>query len=231
MKKLVKLLIALAGTLNCLNTSAALINFSGSPNAPIPDNNASGLAFGFTVTTPFSSLDSVVVTLTISGGYNGDLYAYLSHGSGFAVLLNRVGVTGSDPLGYSDSGFNVTLSPGGTDIHQYRTTLGGAPPGGVLTGNWGADGRLLPTDVTRANTLDVFNGANPNGDWTLYFADRSPIGISTLNSWSVGIEAVPEPANIALAVFGVLFASVQGMRLWSRRRTSQANAEKSRRLI
>jgi len=91
-----------------------------------------------------------------------------------------------------------------------------------VSGNWGADGRLVPTDATRANTLDVFTGANPNGAWTLFFADRSAVGISTLNSWSVGIEAIPEPANIALGIFGVLFAGSQAVRLWSRRRTPRA---------
>ena len=34
------------------------------------------------------------MTLNLSGGWNGDLYAYLVHNSGFAVLLNRVGRNG-----------------------------------------------------------------------------------------------------------------------------------------
>jgi len=173
MKKLVKLSLLLAGALSCQNMSAALVNFSGSPNAPIPDNNASGLAFGFTVTTPFSSIDSVVVTLSISGGYNGDLYAYLSHGSGFAVLLNRVGVTGTDPLGYPDSGFNVTLSPGGTDIHQYRTTLGGAR-------RWSSERKLGRGRAARSHRCDPSQHAGcvhrRQSEWRVDPVFRGPFG-------------------------------------------------------
>ena len=218
MKKLVKLSMMVATAFCALQASAALLSYSGSPGLAIPDNNPSGLGFGFNVNTPEFDIESLTVTLNISGGYNGDIYAYLSHASGFAVLLNRTGVTGSDPAGYPDNGFSVMLVAGGTDIHDYRTTLGGAPAGGVLTGTWGADGRLEPTDILRENTLDVFTGQNPNGDWTLFLADRSPGSISTLDSWMVDIEAVPEPANVALAVFGGIFAFAQGVRLWRQRR-------------
>ena len=60
----------------------------------IPD----GLRSGWNDTRPVSGSSGVwqttdvQVTLHLSGGYNGDLYAYLTHGDGFAVLLNRVGV-------------------------------------------------------------------------------------------------------------------------------------------
>jgi hypothetical protein len=37
------------------------------------------------------TITDVNVGLQLSGGWNGDLYAYLVHSSGFAVLLNRVG--------------------------------------------------------------------------------------------------------------------------------------------
>ena len=32
------------------------------------------------------------MTLNLTGGWNGDLYAYVQYGSGFTALLNRVGV-------------------------------------------------------------------------------------------------------------------------------------------
>src|SRR6266511_2508844 len=95
---------------SCGTGSAALLSFSGTPGAEIPDNNASGLAYGFTVTTPEQAISSVTVSFVVSSGFNGDFYAYLSHGDGFAVLLNRAGATGGNPAGYSDSGFNVTLT-------------------------------------------------------------------------------------------------------------------------
>src|SRR5882762_2247429 len=56
----------------------------------IPDGSTPGLASFKTVSTPITSITNLKVTLKITGTYNGDLYCYLTHGSGFTVLLNRV---------------------------------------------------------------------------------------------------------------------------------------------
>src|SRR2546423_205875 len=57
----------------------------------IPDGSLNGLSDTRTLSgISQPQISDVKVTLNLSGGYNGDLYAYLSHGStGFAVLLNR----------------------------------------------------------------------------------------------------------------------------------------------
>src|ERR1035441_7780593 len=57
----------------------------------IPDNNPSGVAYGLSFAATGLQISDIKVTLDISGGWNGDLYAYLSHGSSYSVLLNRVG--------------------------------------------------------------------------------------------------------------------------------------------
>jgi subtilisin-like proprotein convertase family protein len=216
MKNLVKLSMILVGAFCDAQLSGAVLNFGGSPARAIPDNDPTGLAFAFTATTPLTPIESVVVTLNISGGFNGDLYAYLTRGSEQAILLNRVGVTGVDVNGYPDAGMNVSLSSGVfPDIHQYRVTLGGA---GIPTGTWSADGRLDPVSATRNNTLDVFTGTNPNGDWTLFVSDVSAGSIATLNAWSVDITVVPEPIGIALLVFASLFAGIQGARFLLKQR-------------
>src|SRR5262245_1732778 len=72
--------------------------------------------------TGIGFINDVNVTVNISGGFNGDLYGYLIHDSGFAILLNRVGRTGSDSFGYSDPGFSsVRLDDSAVngDIHLY----------------------------------------------------------------------------------------------------------------
>jgi hypothetical protein len=62
---------------------------------------------------------------------------------------------------------------------------------------------LAALDTTpRTATLADFNGMNPNGDWTIYFRDASPGGISILNAISVSITAVPEPKE-TVVVFGI----------------------------
>src|SRR5476649_2238095 len=60
----------------------------------IPDNDPSGFAGTMGVSNLVANIASVTVSLDITGGYNGDLYAYLAGpNAGFAVLLDRVGVT------------------------------------------------------------------------------------------------------------------------------------------
>src|ERR1700712_3427900 len=98
-------MLAVATTLaNAITIDNTLIDtYTGS--TAIPDNNASGAAFAFNFNTPTASMISgLTIDLTIAGGWNGDLYAYLSHGSSFSVLLNRIGRTSLNPDGSSTSG-------------------------------------------------------------------------------------------------------------------------------
>ena len=113
--------------------------FSGI-NVPIPNGKLTGWSDTRRVKLPVPGLiTNLQVTLTLSGGFNGDLYGYLVHGSGFAVLLNRPGRTATNSVGYSDSGFDVSFGVGALDdIHLYQTVSGPVSP---LTGLWGPDGR------------------------------------------------------------------------------------------
>ena len=65
----------------------------------VPDGNSTGWSDTRNLSgIAQNSILDLNVTLQLSGGWNGDLYAYLTHGTGFSVLLNRVGRTGSDEL-------------------------------------------------------------------------------------------------------------------------------------
>jgi subtilisin-like proprotein convertase family protein len=181
----------------------------------IPDNNPAGVAFQFNLSDPATVIENVSITLNVTGGYNGDIYAYLSHDSGFSVLLNRVGRSGVNAPGYGDSGFAVTLSGNALgDIHQYRNQSPAFNGGGQLTGIWAADGRNLDPasagsafdTAPRNSTLSNYNGLNPNGTWTLFLADLAFGEISTLNGYSVSVTAVPEPAET-----GLVFAALIGL--------------------
>ena len=169
----------------------------------IPDGNPAGWSDNRNVTDIPANLtiSEVTVTFTISGGFNGDLYGYLSHDGVLIPLLNRVGQGTGSPsdltyyTGYSDSGFNgVTLTDGASvNIHNYG---GGVVPNGPYA-----------PDSSGATFAGTFGGLNPDGTWTLFFADLSSGGgQSELTSWSLGItSAVPEPVNVALGVFAGLF--------------------------
>jgi subtilisin-like proprotein convertase family protein len=170
----------------------------------IPDNNPSGVAYALSFGATGLQISDISVRFNISGGWNGDLYAYLSHGSSYAVLLSRVGATASGDDGYSTAGIDIVLQPltthfGLADIHNVESPTTG--------GSYQADGRVLYTDSSRPQTLDNFLNADPNGDWTLFFADRAAVSVSQLTSWTVSITAVPEPVNVALAIFALLFAA------------------------
>ena len=175
-------------------------------NLRIPDGSPLGLANSVTITTPIERLTKLTVTLNISGGFNGDLHAYLVHDSGHAILLNRPGKTLAQPFGYGDAGFNVTFDDAATngDIHNYRFTLSDNPDTplpGALTNAWVPDGRdtdpalVLDTDP-RPATLSAFTGLNPNGRWTLFVADVDALYASTLVSWGLQILGTNAPPLI-----------------------------------
>ena len=174
--------------------STGLVNGSGtSLNLAIPDGTPIGVTSTLNVSGAGNVLSDVTVTLNIAGGYNGDLYAYLSYNGTLVTLLNRVGTGSGDAIqqtfGFSTSGFNnVTLSDAGTggNIHNVANPVSGPETG------YSPDG----------SSLASFNGKNPNGTWTMYFADLSAGDTSTLEGWSLDITAVPEPVNVALAIFG-----------------------------
>jgi hypothetical protein len=198
-----------------LPATAALFSYtydSGFVNGTsIPDGNANPWSDTRTVAVGESGLliSEVRVRLNLSGGYNGDLYGYLSYNGVLVPLMNRVGVGSSDPFGYGDGGLNVTFQDGAANnIHFYQSVGGYSITGGA---SWQPDGRTVDPiagvpadfDLPGTVTLGNFSAMDPNGDWTLVFADVVGGGGSpTVASWGLDIEAVPEPVNVALGVFG-----------------------------
>jgi subtilisin-like proprotein convertase family protein len=178
-------------------------------NKVIPDGSASGLAdaqdLDFSSQQLFSISD-LSVTLNISGGFNGDYYAYLVHDNTLVTLVNRVGRTATDGAGYADSGLAITLSPdSANDIHNYETVSN--PGGGTLTGIWKADGRttdpsvVLDTDP-QESSLDMYTGEDPSGEWTLFIADLASGQQGELVSWGLTVVATPEPGTTGMILMG-----------------------------
>lgn len=192
-------LLALAAVLPAsaalYTSSAGYVNGSGtSLNLGIPDANPSGISSSMAVSTlPDNTINNVTVTLNVSGGWNGDLYVYLSYNGTLVTLLNRVGTSATstgnpvqDTFGFSTSGFNnITLADGSaSSIHNVQNPVSGTA--------YSPD----------SGSLASFDGMNPNGTWTIFFADLSSGNTSTLQGWSLDITAVPEPVNMALTIFG-----------------------------
>jgi subtilisin-like proprotein convertase family protein len=174
----------------------------------IPDGSLTGWSDTRTVSGPAGAISDVSVTLNLSGGWNGDLYAYLVHSSGFAVLLNRVGRDNSSGPGYSTSGMSsVVLNDAATggDAH-----LVSAPATG---GSYQPDGRNISPlasqssfqSASRTALLSSFNGLNMNGSWTLFLADVSGGDQTAVTSWGLDIASVPEPRSLIEGSLAVLF--------------------------
>jgi len=234
--KPVQILLLLALLAGRTATAQTTNFYSQTVNTLILDENPNGLNSVIQVSGVNGPIQSFNVTLDITGGFNGDLYAYLVSPTGaFIVLFNRTGIGGNDFFGYDDTGFNLTFSSTAVNnIHNYRNlsyTLNGS---GQLTGTWAADGcnidpQSSPSlfDTTSPSTpLSSIIGTNPNGDWTLFVADLSGGYQSTWHDWSLGlVSAVPEPSTGQLGLLAGLFGWV--IFHWHQRTKSSANAAPS----
>ena len=200
-----KKLLTLAALMMAVSSQAVIYTTnwnSGFANAGVvPDNNFSGWSDTRNVSTmPAGTFVGLSVDLQLTGGWNGDLYAYLVHSTGFSVLLDRVGVgvSGVSAFGYGDAGMNVNLAATGTSIHQYggNSTFSSTP-----TGSW-------MTDNT-SGSLASFLSTSPNGTWSLFIADLSGGGVTTVQSWGLQMDivAVPEVETwVAAALAGAFGA-------------------------
>lgn len=209
---------------------ASAATFSASWNSgfiagtTVPDGSATGWSDVRSLPIPADQvITDVNLSISLTGGWNGDLYAYLSHPNspGVAVLLNRPGRTAISPLGYSDTALTISLDDGAVngDIHSYQSANGYT----TLIGNgsaWQPDGRSVsPFTVNgseaRLAMLSTFNGMVPaNTGWTLFIADLASGDQHTVASWGLNITTViPEPGSL----FMVLLAGA-GLRLRRHRR-------------
>jgi alpha-tubulin suppressor-like RCC1 family protein/subtilisin-like proprotein convertase family protein len=211
-----KLLWCALFTVTALSWGAQAGIIETTVNQPIPDGDPSGLASTINLSGLTTPVGNLQVDLNISGTWNGDLYAYLTHGSGFVVLLNRVGTTANNDLGYGDHGLNLVFANNAPDIHNYQTALAassGLPLNGPLSGTWGPDGRAVsPLSVTdtdsRTTSLSSFQGLDPNGQWTLFVADVNGGDVHQLNSWSLELNGPATVVPDAGATAALLLAAI-----------------------
>lgn len=188
----------------------------------IPDGNLVGVASTNNVSGMSGSTTNITVNLDITGGFTGDLYAYLISPTGtMVVLVNRAGENSGNYFGYSDAGYNVTFdSASTTNIHNYQLFSPSYNGSGQLTGTWATDSRTnspisAPSAFNTAptgNTLSAFDGYNPNGTWTLFVADLQGGGQSTLVSWGLSVVTVPEPQTWTVLAGGVAALLLVGRR-------------------
>ena len=171
-------------------------------NLYIPDGSPGGVFSIMTLTNSVEAVDKVTVSFELASGhdtYNGDYYAFLSHGGKTVVLLNRVGSPENIGFGYADHGFNVVFDDDATngDVHVYRqVVIRPDTDMSQITGSWVPDGRTnSPSKVLdtnpQATRLADFKETNADGTWILFIADLSRAGTSRLLSWGLNITTSP----------------------------------------
>lgn len=194
------LALVLTGAVHAATTITE--TFTNSTGSIIPDGDLSGLVQSLTPATTIGTIASITVSLNTTGGWDGDLYAYLWHDGQISILVNRPGRTATNLAGMAGSGFSVTLDDSATtDLHAALTTSGTYQPDGRAIHPFNA----LDT-TSRTAPLAVFNSAPAAGEWRLFFADVATGDTATLTSWSISITGttVPEPASALLLGLGSL---------------------------
>jgi subtilisin-like proprotein convertase family protein len=212
------LLVCLSAVLPRLQAQT-IETYTFTTNRLVPDGDVVGLSDVRNINSAIGTIAAVKVGFKLTGEFNGDLFVYLRHASGYTVLLNRPGKTSGNPAGYADSGFNVTFQDGASngDVHLYQnvtTPAGGSP----LTGSWQPDGRTNdPASVTdaagRATSLTNFVGLSAAGEWALYVADMESGATNMITEWSLEISGAAYPtltwANPADITYGTALTSGQ----------------------
>ena len=119
-------------------------------------------------------------------------HTYLSHNGVKVVLLNRPGLSGDvDGIGYVNGGYHVSLLDGGSG--------GNIDNAGSYSDSSQVSGAYYASQGSAA--FGGYNASSPSGNWVLFVSDLSGGDISTLTSWSLTIDAVPEPVDVALGIF------------------------------
>jgi len=171
----------------------------------IPEANPVGLVSrGFVTGLPVGALvTNLTVSLDVSGGYNGSLYAYLvAPNDSTVVLLDQPGVTEDNPFGAGGSGLAVNFTESAGESIQTAAET----PGEVTAGNYLPAGDFSNCQDTPAD-----------GEWKLYVSDETAGGgQAILVDWSLTLKVgtVPEPCSLTL-VLGASLA-LGACRRWAR---------------
>jgi subtilisin-like proprotein convertase family protein len=178
-KKLLMEKILIAGMLLAGSWAQAGIYTQSFSGGTVTGGNPTGTPFSgnFTMAAPGDLVTGITLTLNVSGGYSGGFYFSLTapDGNSTVILMNQPNT--------DNMGMNLSFADGGTTM---------------TSGSNLSSGTYAPL-----GTLPSLDGQSANGNWTLYFADTSSGETPTLTGWSLIVDPVPEPVNMALAAFGI----------------------------
>jgi len=182
---------------------AALVTESTSASVAIPDNSPDVGAASDIYIAPTDlqlggivnpSVASMSLTFTITGGWDGD----------YTLVLKHVDADGLSSQ--SSTLFTSLLSGGAANSGFTSVTLSSAT--GTDTAVPSSSSTAAITGTMFGINFTPFQGVAPTGDWILYATDNAGGFNGTLSGWTLNLDVVPEPVNVALAIFGVGISGV-----------------------
>jgi MYXO-CTERM domain-containing protein len=208
----------LAQSFSFSNTTAIAINDSGTPPT-------TGSLYPSTISVTGlggQSISHVTVTLYgLTHTYPSDLDILLAGPNGqVSMLMSEVGGNTRFPI----SDLTLTLDDSAASSLPLDSTL--------LSGTFRPT-RQFPTlsfdfpspapagSSSAPATLSLFNGTDPNGNWSLFVVDESSPDSGTISGgWGMEITTVPEPGSLAMAALGLgCFAAIRIRRRYERNRS------------
>ena len=140
----------------------------------IPDNTPGGLSSVINVAEA-GSLNDVVVDLSVTHSWVGDLIVSVEHGGTTVTLMDQPGVPAST---FGCSGNNVSAS--------FDDAAGGTVEDVCPATDPVINGSFLPVSA-----LSAFDGAEASGVWTLNISDNAGGDTGTLDEWCLNLDIMP----------------------------------------
>ena len=169
----------------------------------IPDNNPAGASSTITFSDDRVITGNLVVTLTgLTHTWVGDVTATLiAPNSTSHTLFFRIGKTTPAGAGYSSDFGGTYIFSDAAEGDIWAEAASKNQITALASGAYRTTDELSPVFTTMDS---VFAGLSTQGDWTLRMADLAGASTGSLGSWSLSMNAVPEPNSLTLlAVAGL----------------------------
>jgi len=149
------------------------------PGTPYPST------LDLTTSNILGTIEKVTVSLSnVKHGYANDVGVLLVAPDGSKVVLMR-----NAGGGQSINGVNLTFDDAGSALPQFSAISSGT----YAPGDFDPSANFLGSAPAKpyGTSLSGVNGSTPNGKWSLYVEDDSPVNSGTIDSWTLNIYTTP----------------------------------------